>query len=256
MALNLILIALAPVVILLFYVYYRDKYDKEPIWLLILSFLSGAFIVIPVIFVERALSFPGSWMLGYLDAGWDAFVVAAFSEELFKFIAVIILIWWNKNFNERFDGIVYAVYVSMGFAMVENLLYVVNGGIDTALLRAITAVPAHAIFGITMGYYLGRAKFNKKKRGILLFAALAMPILVHGLYDFILMSEMPMFFLFFIVYMYVLYRLGFKRMKQLSDMSRFKPSKFNPFKRRTEKTTEEKAKSNEDTDQKGRGFNV
>jgi RsiW-degrading membrane proteinase PrsW (M82 family) len=162
-------------------------------------------------------------MVGYLHAGWNAFVVAAFTEELFKFLFVMILIWRSKHFNEQFDGIVYAVYVSMGFAMVENVLYVLDGGLSTALVRAFTAVPAHAIFAVSMGYFLGRAKFNKTRRVTFLFAAIGMPILLHGLYDFILMSEMPMFLLFFLVYMVVLYRYGLRSMRTLSDDSRFNP---------------------------------
>ena len=223
MIIKLILIAIWPAVLLLFYVNHRDKYDKEPKWLLILSVLAGAFSVLPIIFIERLLFLPASWMVGYAHAGWNAFVVAAFTEELFKFLFVLILIWRSKHFNEQFDGIVYAVYVSMGFAMVENVMYVLGGGMSTALARAFTAVPAHAIFAVSMGYFLGRAKFNEKRRATFLLAAIGMPILLHGLYDFILMSEMPMFLLFFLVYMFVLYRYGLRSMRVLSDDSRFNP---------------------------------
>jgi protease PrsW len=224
MIIQLILIALAPAIMLLFYVNYRDKYDKEPAWLLILCVIAGAFTVIPILFIENLLSLPASWMRGYLNAGWNAFVVAAFTEELFKYIAVMLIVWRSRHFNEQFDGIVYAVFVSMGFAMVENVLYVMNGGLGVAFMRALTAVPAHAIFGISMGYYIGRARFNKEKRNVFLLIAIAMPIFLHGLYDFILMSQMPFFLLFFVVYMYVLYRQGLRRMRQLSNDSRFNPN--------------------------------
>ncbi|HOY38655.1 MAG TPA: PrsW family glutamic-type intramembrane protease [Bacteroidales bacterium] len=226
---NLILIAFAPVILILFYVYYRDKYEKEPIGKLLLSVLFGALAVIPILITETILSFPASWMDGYLLAGWDAFVVAAFSEESFKFLVFIIFIWRSKHFNEHFDGIVYAVYISLGFALVENILYVVEGGASTALVRAISAVPAHAIFGVTMGYYLGRAKFDPAHRRRLILTAIFLPILLHGLYDFILMSGMPYFLIFFAVYLFVLYRLALKRMKQLSVLSGYRMNKVDEF---------------------------
>ena len=125
--------------------------------------------------------------------------------------------------NEKFDGIVYAVFVSLGFAGVENVLYVMDGGIQTAVTRAITAIPAHAIFGITMGYYLGIAHMYTELRGRYLMRALVVPILLHGIYDFILMVEVGWLLLLFIPYVIVLYIIGMKRMKELSDTSVFRP---------------------------------
>jgi len=267
MIIQLILIALAPAIMLMFYVNYRDKYDKEPAWLLILCVLAGAFTVIPILFIENLLSLPASWMRGYLNAGWNAFVVAAFTEELFKFIAVMLIVWRSKHFNEQFDGIVYAVYVSMGFAMVENVLYVMNGGIGVAFMRALTAVPAHAIFGVSMGYYIGRAKFIKEKQNVFLLTAIAMPILLHGLYDFILMSQMPFFLLFFVVYMYVLYRQGLKRMRQLSNDSRFNPNNsryyrntedpvYNTYEKDNSETESYYNEESKDFNDNSRGFDI
>ena len=104
---NLLIIALAPVLIILIYVYVRDKYEKEPIGLLIKALFAGAFVVVPIIFVESFLSIYGGMFTGYTSVAYTAFVVAAFTEELFKFIALYIVIWKNKEFNEKFDGIVY-----------------------------------------------------------------------------------------------------------------------------------------------------
>ena len=219
-----IFIALAPVLIILFYVYFRDKYEKEPIGLLIKALVAGAIITIPVYFIEVGLSAFGE---ARLDPNshiiWSAFVVASGTEEIFKFLALYILIWAKRDFNERFDGIVYAVFVSLGFAGIENLLYVIQGGVEVGWLRAITAVPAHAFFGITMGYYFGLARFaNDGMKGAYMARAIAWPIILHGFYDYCLMSEIPILLLAFIPFIIYLWIQGFKKMKELSDNSRFR----------------------------------
>jgi len=218
-----LLASLAPVFIILFYIYFRDRYEKEPLGMLVKAVLAGILIILPVIFVEQWLSAlsPFSEKLGV--AAWHAFVVAGFTEELFKFLALYLLIWKSPSFNEKFDGIVYAVFVSLGFAAVENVLYVMEGGMQTAAIRALTAVPAHAIFGVSMGYYLGVAHMYQELRKPYLQRALTIPILLHGIYDFILMVEIGWLLLFFIPYVGVLYFMGMRKMNVLSDASVFKP---------------------------------
>ena len=218
-----LLASLAPVFIILFYIYFRDKYEKEPLGMLVKALLLGIFIVIPVIFVERVLMNLMPQSSKVVEAAYHAFVVAASTEELFKFLALYLLVWKSPNFNEKFDWIVYAVFVSLGFAGVENVLYVMDGGMQTALTRAITAVPAHAIFGITMGYYLGIARMYQELKSKYLIRALLVPILLHGIYDFILMVEVSWLLLLFVPFLIVLYIMGIKKMKVLSDTSIFKP---------------------------------
>jgi len=217
---NLLIIALAPVVIILVYVYIRDKYEKEPWGLLLKTFLAGAFITLPIIILEGGLSSIGQGLTGLWDAAYNAFVVAAFSEELFKFLVIYFLIRRSPHFNERFDGIVYAVFVSLGFAAVENVLYVISGGLNAGLMRAFTAVPAHAFFGVVMGFYFGKHRFINKSK--YLYLALIWPILLHGAYDFILMSQKYYLLVFFIPFLIYLWINGFKKMKYLSDRSIFK----------------------------------
>jgi len=216
---NLLILSLAPVIIIAAYIYFRDKYEKEPIRLLLYAMVAGGLTVIPILFVERFLSGFSGFFPGLLSAAWNAFVVAAFSEETFKFLALYILIWKSPEFNEKFDGIVYATYVSLGFAAVENVLYVMEGGMSTGVMRAMTAVPAHAIFGVTMGFYFGLAKFYEKQRQSLKRKALLWPILLHGIYDFILFTEiewLTIVFLGFVIYLYI---SGLKRIKELSKQS-------------------------------------
>lgn len=216
---NLLIVALAPVVIIATYIYYRDKYEKEPIRLLLFALIVGGLTVIPILFLEQFLSSFTGLFYGLMAAAWKAFVVAAFSEELFKYIALYLLIWKSPEFNEKFDGIVYATYVSLGFAAVENVLYVMDGGLSTGLMRAITAVPAHAIFGITMGFYFGMAKFYEKQRANFKLKALAFPILLHGIYDFILFTGIEWLTIVFVGFVIFLYISGLKRMKELSSQS-------------------------------------
>ncbi|NQU52978.1 MAG: PrsW family intramembrane metalloprotease [Bacteroidetes bacterium] len=219
---NLLILSLAPVFIIAGYIYFRDKYEKEPIHLLLFALLAGAITVVPILFVERFLDAFTESFSGLFSAAWNAFVVAAFSEELFKYIALYLLIWKSPEFNEKFDGIVYAVFVSLGFAGVENVMYVMQGGIETGLMRTFTAVPAHAIFGITMGFYFGLAKFYEKERNALKLKALVYPIILHGIYDFILMTGIQWLTGVFFLFVIFLYVFGLKRVKRLSDQSIYK----------------------------------
>ncbi|TFH26864.1 MAG: PrsW family intramembrane metalloprotease [Bacteroidia bacterium] len=218
-----LLASLAPVFIILFYIYFRDKYEKEPLRMLAKALLAGVLIILPVIFVERWLSSASPFSGKVGAAAWHAFVVAGSTEEVFKYLALYLLIWKSPSFNEKFDGIVYAVFVSLGFAAVENVMYVMDGGLQTAAIRALTAVPAHAIFGVSMGYYLGIAHMYEELRKQYLLRAIAIPVLLHGIYDFFLMAEIGWLLILFIPYVVWLYVMGIKKMKVLSDASVFKP---------------------------------
>ncbi len=219
---NIIFIALAPVLIIAFYVYFRDKYEKEPIGLLLKSLLAGALIVLPILYIERFISSFDHYFQGLPKAMYDAFMVAAVTEESFKYFALMLLIWKNPNFNEKFDGIVYAVFISLGFAGIENILYVSSYGFQVGWIRAFTAVPAHAIFGIMMGYYFGLAKFYPEIRKKLLIRALIFPIIFHGIYDYLLMSKHPVLLLLFIPFLVFMWISGFKHMNELSERSVYK----------------------------------
>ncbi len=140
----------------------------------------------------------------------------------FKFLFLFLLAWKSRSFNEKFDGIVYAVFVSLGFAAVENILYVIDGGSQVGFIRALTAVPGHALFGIAMGYHLGIARMYAEIRRRHLLYALLVPVILHGIYDFILMSGHPYLLLLFGLYLAYLWYGGFRQMKVLSDSSLFR----------------------------------
>ncbi len=185
---QLIIMALAPIATIVAYIYFKDKYEKEPTRLLIISFLLGAIVsvIITTIFYIFFNSFlPLEDKLSVWEQFKQAFFVVGFSEELSKYLIVLLFAQRHKEFNEPFDGIVYAVMVSMGFAATENIMYVLQHGASTALLRAFTAVPAHATFGILMGYFMGMAKFKPNKL-FLNLCGLLLAIVFHGAYDFFL----------------------------------------------------------------------
>jgi protease PrsW len=223
---KLLLLSLAPVLIIATYIYYRDKYEKEPVWLLLLTLGLGCLIPFPAIFVENFLTGikpipPVNWD-NHFNAFYKAFVVAGFTEEFFKFLVLYLLIWKNRNFNEKFDGIVYAVFVSLGFAAVENVMYVYNLGVSTGYVRAIISVPGHALFGITMGFYFGLAKFYTSQKKVLLVKAFFFPVILHGIFDFILMLGDYKVMVIFIPFVIYLYFDGLRKVKNLSDRSVFR----------------------------------
>ena len=185
---SLVLFAIAPVFVILTYIYIQDKYEKEPLGLLLLNFFLGAvvsIIIVTVIYLFTGHFLPLTDEFSIWQQFVQAFLVVALSEEFSKYIIVKYFAQPRKAFNEPYDGIVYAVMVSMGFACTENVLYVLDGGYQTAVLRAFTAVPAHATFGILMGYYMGLAKFSKNRLQLNL-TGLFLAVIFHGAYDFFL----------------------------------------------------------------------
>jgi protease PrsW len=183
--LALLALAIAPGIAIGIYIYLKDKHEREPVHLLLISFFYGTLSTI----VTLSISYPINFFLltkdnDVLDQFYNAFFKVALIEELSKFIFVRFILYYNKNFNEPFDGIVYAVMVSMGFACIENILYVFQQGYVTGILRIFTAVPAHATFAVIMGYFLGRAKFTKSNQLAFSIIALATATIFHGLYDY------------------------------------------------------------------------
>ena len=191
-ALVLLAIALSPGVAIGVYIYLKDKHEREPIGLLLRSFFFGTVSV----FITLLISWPLDILVpieehDLTEQAVHAFLLVALVEEFSKFIFVRGILYNNKNFNEPFDGIVYSVMVSMGFATLENVVYAYSDGIGTAVFRMFTAVPAHACFAILMGYYLGKAKFEHKK-SFYGWHALGIATIFHGAYDyFIFISFVP-----------------------------------------------------------------
>ncbi len=192
MILILIAFAILPGLVITYWIYNQDRYEKEPFGLLFKAFVAGCVSTIPAMLLQIQFQ---DWENAdsLLDTAIFAFAVIGLTEELSKFLLLRFFVYANDEFNEPLDGIVYAVMVGMGFATVENLIYVFNadgeGGIGTAIGRAFTAVPAHAAFAILMGSYMGLAKFVPKRRNTYMFTGLLLAIFFHGLYDFFLLQK-------------------------------------------------------------------
>ena len=188
----ILLTALLPVAILVYHIYRKDKKSPEPTGQLVKAFLFGI-LSVPVSFcISIPLGIIGLYPVeatSILGSISTAFFGAAIPEEIAKFIMLWLLLRKNRYFDEKMDGIVYAVCVSLGFAALENIMYLFSNSesyLSVGIVRAIFAVPGHFCFGILMGYYYSLAKFypnTPTKNKVLIIVA---PIIVHGLYDSIL----------------------------------------------------------------------
>ena len=188
----LFLIAIAPGLLICWYIYQMDKYEREEPFPLFVCFWLGALATLGVVELETWAAF-SPWLQGggILHTFFSSFIVVALTEELIKYLCLVVYPYRSRFFNEPMDGIVYAVMVGMGFATLENIMYALQYGLETIVLRAFTAVPAHAAFAVIMGYYFGKAKFeaDKRLRRKRLLMALIAPLLIHGIYDFLILQE-------------------------------------------------------------------
>lgn len=210
-----ILVAIVPSLLIVGFIYWQDKYEREKAIPMLVCFILGAIITMPALFLEaKADSIGWSESENFWMTFFVAFIVVAFNEELFKFIALYFFPFQQKFFNEPFDGIVYAVMIGMGFAMVENIMYVHKFGMADTWGRAFTAVPSHGVYAIIMGYYAGLAKFNSSQRWTLLLKGLLFATLLHGAYDlFLLQQELEWLMLLSIVILYSSMFLAWKMIK-------------------------------------------
>lgn len=188
----ILFVALAPIIILLYYICFKDRKSPEPIWQIVKAFLAGLFSAPLSFTMSIPLALIGVYpaeATNILEGISTAFFGAAIPEEIAKFFMLWLILRRNKYFDERVDGIVYAVCVSLGFAALENIIYLFSEPdlfLTTGITRAIFSVPGHFCFGILMGYYYSLAKFYHKGRRKNMILILGAPILVHGLYNSIL----------------------------------------------------------------------
>ena len=210
----LIAAALLPPLILIWIVDRMDKLEREPRSLLWGLFLRGMLAMFPILVLEvvadQFIDFFSWRPLVYLFLAY--FVVPGFVEEGIKYRVLLRRTWRDPNFNYRFDGVVYAVFVSLGFAAVENVMYVLTSGFSTAIARAVFSIPGHAMFGVVMGAGIGRAKwlFDHQQREQAASArsrAWILAAILHGLYDFLLVGFGWLFYVYFILLVIYVIRL-------------------------------------------------
>jgi protease PrsW len=188
----LLTLALAPGIAIVLFIYSRDNYDREPIKALLKSFLLGVLSILPAMVIQLiATAILKKYVAEntILYSGTFAFLVVGISEEYCKYFMVKRFAYTKPYFNEPFDGIIYSVMVAMGFATLENILYVYEHGIGTAIVRMFLSVPAHAAFGVIMGYHIGLAKFKPLEKTMHLIKGVVLAALLHGAFDFFLFLQ-------------------------------------------------------------------
>lgn len=223
---RLFVIAITPGIALALSVYFTDRYDKEPLTLLIKVFVLGALSVIPTAFVEKfLLNF--NVFSGLLSAAFTAFIVAGLTEEFFKRGVVLLTAFKSRAFDEKLDGIVYAIFSALGFATIENIMYVVfrfSTNPHIGLYRGVFSVPAHMLFAVTMGYYLSLAKFadDEKNRKKYLRKSWFVPAALHGIFNFILMTQLSFAFIIFVPYVVYLWIANLRKLNEYYTESKIK----------------------------------
>ncbi|GLB58016.1 glutamic-type intramembrane protease PrsW [Cytobacillus sp. NCCP-133] len=200
---------IAPGLALLSYFYLKDQYESEPISMVFKTFLFGALLVFPIMFIQYVLETEGVLQSSLLDA----FLSSSLLEEFFKWFILFYTIYQHITFDEPYDGIVYGASVSLGFATAENIFYLLSLGVEHAIGRALLPVSSHALFGVIMGYYIGKGKFSATSTKKWIILSLFVPFLLHGIYDYILISLEHWFYIM-VPFMIFLWWLGLRKVKK------------------------------------------
>lgn len=246
--------ALLPAVVLLIYIYVKDRVEKEPIGLLLTLFALGAAICLPAALIEELFStvIDGVFSTFAYDIGGSLYLMSgtnklyvfasnfigvALVEEGLKFLILLLVTRKNKNFNSLFDGVIYSVFVSLGFAALENVLYVLEYGFVNAVARAISAVPAHMFFAVIMGCFYSYWHMFEKARTIewelhrqgyipsvknrfsgshYLVLSILLAVAAHGFYDYCCSMEESIYLVILIAFLIFLYVVCFMNVRRFS----------------------------------------
>jgi len=207
---SIISAGIAPGFALLSYFYLRDDYGKEPLKEVLRVFLLGAILVFPIMFIQYVIDveqvLPNDFLRTVISFG--------FLEEFFKWFFLFYTVYKFMDFDEHYDGIVYGVSISLGFATVENILYLFSYGLEYAIGRAFFPVSSHAIFGVIMGYYFGKAKLTRNgDQDYWLFLSFFIPFMLHAMYDFILQFDRYWFYIT-VPFMIFLWWIAMRKVKK------------------------------------------
>ena len=184
----LVAAAVIPIIFLCFYIYHKDV-NHEPKTLLIKMFVLGFFSAIPILICEIFMkSFFTNDSRYFIVLFINTFISIALIEEGFKWIITLLVGYKSKEFDEVYDIIVYSVFASLGFACIENILYVLKNGFGNAILRAFISLPGHMCFGVIMGYFLSKAKLGRINGNSKIFIknilfSILIPAIIHTFYD-------------------------------------------------------------------------
>jgi len=223
-----ILLAILPIIVISIFIIAFDK-EKEPLFTYIKCYFMGFFSVCIVLVLNSILGIKLNTLnRDFLYLFLYSFVFVGLLEEVSKFLSTMIAIKIDKNYNSYFDSIVYASFVAMGFACLENIIYIVNDNfnMNTIILRAVFSVPSHVIFSIFMGKFIELYKTKEKRRILYLILAIVVPVLLHGLFDLVLLyvpnlvSTTLTFYVILISFEIILYIIGIREVIISSKNSR------------------------------------
>lgn len=227
MKIYILILAMLPVSFFIAWIYLKDKYEKEPPLKLIGYFVLGILVSILAILLELHFS-KLNIFFGLVSDLYTAFFVAAFIEEGLKFIVLMPILLKDKDFNEKLDGMIYSIFLSLGFATIENIIYLMRERLDLSfelgITRGLISIPSHVMFAITMGYYISRYKFSKEDSEKIkyLVYAIIIPILLHGVFDFILMIGYRWAIIVFIVYIIFLWKVNLDKLDRYTLYSKIR----------------------------------
>ncbi|GGJ85821.1 protease PrsW [Lentibacillus kapialis] len=200
--------SIAPAFTLMAFFYLKDRFT-EPLSLMGKTFLFGALLVFPIMFIQYAFSAENLNENIFIQS----FFISGLLEEFFKWFVFMYIIFHHTDFDAHYDGIVYAVSISLGFATIENILYLFTNGIEYAFSRALFPVSSHALFGVMMGYHFGKAKMGTTHKNRHIILALFVPFLLHGTYNYMLNIIASDWLILLIPFMIGLWFMALRRMK-------------------------------------------
>ncbi|CDQ19477.1 glutamic-type intramembrane protease PrsW [Halobacillus karajensis] len=201
--------AISPAVAIMTFIYLSKRIELEPLPLIIRMFIIGVIMVFPIMFIQYAFEAENIFHSPLVKS----FFLAGLLEEFFKWFFLLFVAYRHSDFDHHYDGIIYGVAISLGFATIENIIYLFQNGIEIAILRAVFPVSSHALFGIVMGYYMGKAKFRTSRSSWCLFVGLWIPVAFHVMYDYIISVKEVTWMYWITPFMIILWVIGIRKIK-------------------------------------------
>ncbi|MBX0356197.1 glutamic-type intramembrane protease PrsW [Halobacillus sp. Nhm2S1] len=201
--------AISPAVAIMTFIYLSKRIELEPLPLIIRMFIIGVIMVFPIMFIQYAFETENVFHSSFLKS----FFLVGLLEEFFKWFFLLFVAYRHSDFDHHYDGIIYGVAVSLGFATIENIIYIFQNGIEIAILRAVFPVSSHALFGIIMGFYMGKAKFRTNRSNWCLALGLSIPVGLHVIYDYIITVKEMTWMYWITPFMIILWLIGLRKIK-------------------------------------------
>lgn len=203
---TLMIVAVLPPMLFLLSLIKADRREPEPMQMILFTLGLGILSTVPAVFVEFLFGLTGLFgEQNILGAFLASFIQIAPAEEFFKLAVILLFVWKSPHFNEENDGIVYVTVSAIGFALFENILYVLDHGFGTGVLRAITSIPLHTFAGVLMGSYVGKARFaaTRRESRILILKGFLLAWFYHGAYDTLAMTGNLVLILILVIILFI-----------------------------------------------------